>query len=91
MSSSPAPSDRDAHVAAQSRVCPSCGLTCCSEAGCCYGEGCNPTAGLPDDLARVLRDQSIIVPQDQAVWELLAKWRNAPSNTASADLPEEKL
>jgi hypothetical protein len=38
---------------------------------------------------RVLRDQSIIVPQDQAVWELLAKWCNAPSNTASADLPEK--
>src|SRR4051812_2313169 len=49
----------------------------------------DPTAGLPDDLARVLRDQSIIVPQDAAVWELLAKWQNAPSNTASADLPKE--
>jgi hypothetical protein len=50
----------------------------------------DPIAGLPEDLARVLRDQSIIVPQDQAVWELLAKWCNAPSNTASADLPETK-
>jgi hypothetical protein len=44
----------------------------------------DPIEGLPEDLARVLRDQSIIVPQDQAVWELLAKWRNAPSDTASA-------
>lgn len=43
-------------------------------------------AGLPEDLARVLRDQSIIVPQDAKVWELLASWQNAPSNTASADL-----
>jgi hypothetical protein len=46
----------------------------------------DPTAGLPEDLAAVLRDQSIIVPQDQAVWELLASWRNAPCDTASADL-----
>lgn len=81
--------ERRDESSAASRVCPSCGLTCCEEGECCYGEGCNPTAGLPDDLARVLRDQSIIVPQDAAVWDLLAKWRNAPSNTASADLPEE--
>lgn len=43
-----------------------------------------PTDGLPDDLARVLRDHSIIVPQDQSVFELIASWRDAPSNTASA-------
>ena len=30
-----------------------------------------------------LRDQSIIVPQDAAVWDLLGRWRNAPSDTAS--------
>jgi len=48
-------------------------------------EGQDRIEGLPDDLARVLRDQSIIVSQDGAVFELIAKWRNAPSNTASAD------
>ena len=42
--------------------------------------------GLPDDLARVLRDQSIIVPQDQSVFERIAEWQNAPSDTASACL-----
>lgn len=40
--------------------------------------------GLPPDLARVLQDQSIIVPQDAAVFDLIAKWANAPTNTASA-------
>lgn len=44
-------------------------------------------AGLPPDLVRVLRDPTIILPQDQAVWEAIASWANAPSNTASADLP----
>lgn len=44
------------------------------------------TAGLPDDLVRVLRDPSVIVPQDAAVFELIASWRNAPSNTASVEL-----
>lgn len=39
---------------------------------------------LPPDLLRALRDQSVIVPQDQAVWELIAKWQNAPCDTASA-------
>jgi len=47
-------------------------------------EAC-PTCGLPKDLLAVLRDQSIIVPQDAAVFELIARWANAPSNTASAD------
>jgi len=41
--------------------------------------------GLPPDLVEVLRDQSIVVPHDQAVFELIASWANAPSNTASAD------
>lgn len=40
--------------------------------------------GLPDDLARVLRDQSIIVPQDSAVFDLIAKWAKAQSTTVSA-------
>lgn len=47
----------------------------------------DPTEGLPPDLARVLRDQSIVVSQDGAIFELIHKWQNAPSNTASADLP----
>jgi hypothetical protein len=42
-------------------------------------------AGLPPDLAAILRDQSVVVPQDARVWELIAKWARAPSNTASAD------
>lgn len=50
-----------------------------------------PTEGLPPDLARVLRDQSVIVPQDAAVFEQIAKWANAPSNTASASLPDTSL
>lgn len=40
---------------------------------------------LPSDLWRVLRDQSIIVPRDAAVFEAVARWTNAPANTASAD------
>lgn len=46
----------------------------------------DPLAGLPPDLARVLRDPSIIVPQDQAVFELIAEWQAARSDTPSADL-----
>jgi hypothetical protein len=52
----------------------------------------DPTAWLPEDLARVLRDQAIRVPQDEywmpdgrTLWEHLEEWRNAPSNTVSAD------
>jgi hypothetical protein len=44
----------------------------------------DPLDGLPDDLARVLRDRSIIVPQDAAVFDLLAACADAPSDTASA-------
>lgn len=50
------------------------------------GDDQDPTAGLPDDLKRVLRDQSIVVSQDGAVFALIAEWQNAPSNTATADL-----
>lgn len=49
----------------------------------------DPLEGLPPDLARVLRDHSVIVPQDAAVFELIAKWQNAPSNTASAHIEGE--
>lgn len=38
------------------------------------------------ELDDVLRDQSIIVPQDAAVFEMIGRWANAPSNTASAEL-----
>jgi hypothetical protein len=44
------------------------------------------TRGLPADLLSVLRDQSVIVPQDAAVFELIASWAKAPTPTASAEL-----
>ena len=44
------------------------------------------TRGLPADLASVLRDQSVIVPQDAAVFDLIATWAKAPTSTASADV-----
>lgn len=47
------------------------------------------TRGLPADLALVLRDQSVIVPQDAAVFELIAAWARAPSPTASAEIRVE--
>lgn len=47
------------------------------------------TRGLPADLASVLRDQSIVVPQDAAVFELVAAWARAPSATASAEISAE--
>lgn len=42
--------------------------------------------GLPADLASVLRDQSVVVPQDAAVFELIAAWAKAPTPTASAEV-----
>jgi hypothetical protein len=44
------------------------------------------TRGLPADLASVLRDQSVVVSQDAAVFELIAAWTKAPAMTASADI-----
>lgn len=44
------------------------------------------TRGLPADLASVLRDQSVIVPQDAAVFELIGAWAKAPTPTASAEV-----
>jgi len=38
------------------------------------------------EAQRVLRDQSVIVGQDGAVFEQIAKWAKAPTNTASASL-----
>ena len=62
-------------------------------------EGRNPasTEGLPPDLARVLRDPSITIDRDyeirladgRTLFEHLQQWRNAPSNTASADLSDD--
>jgi hypothetical protein len=46
----------------------------------------NVTRGLPADLASVLRDQSVTVPQDAAVFELIAAWAKAPTPTASAEV-----
>lgn len=47
----------------------------------------DPTDGLPPEVTRALRDQSIIVSRDAEVFEKIAEWQNAPSDTASADLP----
>ena len=44
------------------------------------------TRGLPADLASVLRDQSIVVPQDAPVFDMVAAWAKAPSATAGADI-----
>lgn len=46
----------------------------------------SPGEGLPPTLLAILRDQSVIVPQDGAVWARLAQWNNAPCNTASAEI-----
>jgi hypothetical protein len=45
-------------------------------------------AGLPADLLAVLKNQGIVVERDSDVWNLIAEWRNAPSNTGSADRTE---
>jgi hypothetical protein len=39
---------------------------------------------MPSDLAAVLSDPGIIVPQDELVFELIATWAKAPTPTASA-------
>ncbi|HEX4033724.1 MAG TPA: hypothetical protein VHX66_04705 [Solirubrobacteraceae bacterium] len=44
------------------------------------------TSGLPADLAWVLREQSVVVPRDGIVFDLVAAWAKAPSSTASATL-----
>ena len=53
----------------------------------------DPTEGLPPELARALRDPSIIIDRDREITladgrslaEHLEGWRDAPSNTVSAD------
>jgi hypothetical protein len=59
------------------KTCHNCNYAKSQPGGC-------PHQRMPADLMRVLRDQSIVVPQDAAVFEMLARWRDAPSNTASA-------
>lgn len=44
------------------------------------------TRGMPAALAAVLRDQSVIVPQDAVVFDLIAAWASAPAPTASAEI-----
>lgn len=47
---------------------------------------------LPRDLVQVLRDPNIIVVQDAKVFELLAKWQQAPAATESGtERPEDEL
>ncbi len=41
---------------------------------------------LPTDLSLVLTDQRVIIPQDAAVFELIAAWAKAATLTASADI-----
>lgn len=41
-------------------------------------------SGIPSDLAAVLKDPGVIVPQDTLVFELIAGWANAPTPTVSA-------
>lgn len=36
---------------------------------------------MPDDLRRVLSDPSIVIRQDGAVFDLIAKWMKAPTTT----------
>lgn len=64
--------------------------------------GCKPsehevTGKLPDELARILRDPSIIIDRDREIrlrdgrtlFEHIHDWQHAPSNTASAHPPSE--
>jgi hypothetical protein len=44
------------------------------------------TRGLPDDLVAALRDPSIAVPKDAAVFNLFNTWLAAPSATVSAEI-----
>jgi hypothetical protein len=43
---------------------------------------------MPRDLARVLKDPDIIIAQDAAVFELIAKWQNAPKPTIDVPVYE---
>lgn len=42
--------------------------------------------GLPDDLAAVLRDPGVVIPQDAAVFDLIAAWAKAPVPTVGASV-----
>jgi hypothetical protein len=49
--------------------------------------GPDPAAGLPDELRVLFRDQSIVIPRDAAVFDMIAAYANAPSATMSAEIP----
>ena len=63
-----------------------------------YDEPASATERLPPDLAAALRDPTIVLPRDHEVrladgrtlHEHLEDWRNAPSDTASADGPAKE-
>jgi hypothetical protein len=42
---------------------------------------------IPDDLRAVLSDPGIVIRQDAAVFELIARWTHAPAATANANPP----
>jgi hypothetical protein len=42
---------------------------------------------MPDDLRAVLSDPGIVIRQDAAVFELIARWTHAPTATATASPP----
>lgn len=52
-------------------------------------EDVNELIDMPRDLLAVLRDPSIIIRQDAAVFELIAKWQNAPAPTMSGPTTTE--
>ncbi len=41
------------------------------------------TDHMPNDLRAVLSDSGIVVRQDAAVFELIARWTHAPATTAN--------
>jgi predicted Zn-dependent protease len=49
------------------------------------------TRDLPPDLAAILRDQSVIIPQHAAVFEAVAAWAKAPTATASASITLQQM
>jgi hypothetical protein len=42
---------------------------------------------MPDDLRAVLSDPGIVIRQDAAVFDLIARWTHAPAATATANPP----
>jgi hypothetical protein len=48
------------------------------------GSAADPAAGLPPELGAALKDRSVTIEADDSVFEKIAEWRDAPSNTVSA-------